>query len=120
MALKPLRWCPSCATTHKGVCPKRKGWSTGKRTGSGRGGRPWRRTRQRIFERDNYLCQEHLRKGRPVPVGLSGPSAGVCDHVVPLAEGGTDDDDNLQTLCRECSDAKTLAESQRARGASKL
>jgi 5-methylcytosine-specific restriction endonuclease McrA len=38
------------------------------------------------------------------------------DHITPKAEGGTDDHDNLQSICTECHDAKTQAEAQRARG----
>jgi 5-methylcytosine-specific restriction protein A len=34
----------------------------------------------------------------------------IRDHIKPLAEGGTDDDDNIQPLCQACSDLKTEAE----------
>jgi 5-methylcytosine-specific restriction protein A len=34
-------------------------------------------------------------------------AAEEVDHVVPLAKGGADDDTNLQSLCRECHQAKT-------------
>jgi len=36
------------------------------------------------------------------------------DHVIPLSEGGQDDDTNLQTLCRWHHDAKTALEQARA------
>ena len=39
--------------------------------------------------------------------------ATIRDHIVPLAEGGRDTDDNTQALCEACSDTKTAAESQR-------
>lgn len=39
--------------------------------------------------------------------------ATVADHVIPLAEGGRDDESNLQGLCGECHEVKTQAESQR-------
>ena len=42
------------------------------------------------------------------------------DHTVPLSEGGTDTDDNVQALCDECHEAKSKAESARARGRSKV
>jgi len=42
--------------------------------------------------------------------------ATIRDHIVPLAEGGTDDDDNVQPICKPCHDGKTLAESLRGRG----
>lgn len=38
------------------------------------------------------------------------------DHIVPLAEGGTDDDSNVQPLCDGCHREKTLAEALRGRG----
>lgn len=83
------------------------------RWGRGRGGRPWQRLRQRIFERDNYLCQKHLKNGRYVFVELHGPSerVGYCDHDIA---GGPDTEDNLQTLCKECHDQKTQRESREA------
>lgn len=39
----------------------------------------------------------------------------IADHIVPKAEGGTDDRSNYQGLCRPCHVAKTAAESGRAR-----
>ena len=38
---------------------------------------------------------------------------GICDHIVPRAEGGGEQPANLQWLCRACSDRKTLEESKR-------
>lgn len=39
------------------------------------------------------------------------------DHIVPLIDGGTDYDDNVQALCIACHKQKTKAEArQRARG----
>ena len=39
-----------------------------------------------------------------------GENAGVCDHKVSLAHGGTDDPDNLETLCQECAERKDAAD----------
>lgn len=36
--------------------------------------------------------------------------ATVSDHIKPLALGGTDTDDNVQCLCKDCHDAKTAQE----------
>lgn len=39
----------------------------------------------------------------------------VADHIVPKAEGGSDDRENYQGLCIDCDRVKTTAESTRAR-----
>ena len=65
--------------------------------------------RKRIRARDCSLCQECKRQGR-VTVGYP------VDHIVPLWNGGTDDDSNKQTLCQPCHDKKTKFEArQRSR-----
>jgi 5-methylcytosine-specific restriction protein A len=61
--------------------------------------------RERIRERDSYLCQECKRNGR-VTVGR------VVDHIIPLWAGGTDDESNKQLLCDPCHDAKTAREAK--------
>ncbi|WP_442920695.1 HNH endonuclease [Massilia sp. DD77] len=68
------------------------------------------RDRERIRARDCGLCQECKRQGRTT---LGHP----VDHIVPLWNGGSDDDSNKETLCVPCHDAKTAREArQRARG----
>jgi 5-methylcytosine-specific restriction protein A len=37
-----------------------------------------------------------------------GRPAEDVDHIVPLARGGTNDEANLQSLCRRCHVAKTM------------
>lgn len=71
-------------------------------------GRKLQAMRERLFK-GNPLCAECERQGR---VTL----ATQRDHIKPLAEGGTDDDDNVQGLCKPCHDAKSKDESQRGRG----
>ena len=66
-----------------------------------------------MFERDLYLCQICARENRLTWVDLHGPDAGICDHIVPLSQGGTDDEDNLQTICRPCDKRKTRQEAAR-------
>jgi 5-methylcytosine-specific restriction endonuclease McrA len=39
----------------------------------------------------------------------------IRDHVINLAEGGQDTEDNVQALCQACSDAKTQREAERGR-----
>lgn len=43
--------------------------------------------------------------------------ATVVDHIVPLAFGGTDTDDNVQSLCRDCDAVKTAMDSASQGGA---
>lgn len=55
-------------------------------------------TLQRIFERDGHHCQNPYCDG-------------ICDrltadHIVAVACGGNNDDDNLQTLCMTCNSRK--------------
>lgn len=79
-------------------------------------GSDWDKRRARILKRDKGLCQECLHGGVLTPVGDK-PFTAWCDHIVPKAEGGTDDDANLQTLCRPCHQLKTDMEKNRGRGA---
>lgn len=98
MALKTLR--PRLATiSTKAVNDTHQPKS---RWGHGRGGRPWRRKRDEIFKRDKYTCQVCGRVGGELEL----------DHIVNVARGGTDDDNNLQTICTACHKPKTHAESQ--------
>jgi len=65
----------------------------------------WRARRRRILIRDASRCRVC---GRVV----YGRAAHV-DHIIPLENGGTDDDANLQTLCERDHGRKTRGE-QRA------
>lgn len=70
------------------------------------GGRPARRGRRRakighslrrqVFERDAYRCRE-----------CGGYERLCVDHVHPHSKGGTDELDNLQTLCWRCNADKS-------------
>lgn len=56
----------------------------------------WKKTRQRIFSRDNYTCQYCGAYG----VQLE------CDHIIPVSKGGSNEDDNLVTACFHCNRSK--------------
>lgn len=71
------------------------------RYGQGRGGRPWRRLRDRILLRDRYTCQLCQRVCLPNDLD--------CDHVIAKAKGGTDDPSNLRALCRPCHKGRGAA-----------
>lgn len=80
--------------------------------GNGRGGRPWRRKRDRVLKRDGYLCQKCKAAGRIT-------EATQIDHEIPLAEGGSDDEYNLKSICAPCHEAKSKAEAGRGRNGSR-
>lgn len=63
-------------------------------------GKNWRKVRALALARDNHLCQDCLAKGRATP-------ATQVDHVIPKANGGGDDLDNLRSLCHSHHNEKT-------------
>ena len=67
----------------------------------------WQVRRARIATRDAYQCRDCGR----VAYGKSGHA----DHIVPLEEGGGDDDENLAWRCAARHGRKTREE-QRRRG----
>lgn len=106
MPMKPKRPCrfPGCPNLcedgeqyceeHRKLAEKQyehftRGYSTGKRYG-----RAWTRIRTRYVHK-HPLCEMCLKEGRYVPVE-------EVHHIVPLSEGGTNDESNLMSLCRSC------------------
>ncbi|MGV7210489.1 HNH endonuclease [Oxalobacteraceae bacterium A2-2] len=67
------------------------------------------RDRQSIRERDEGMCQECKRQGRT-------RLGSAVDHIVPLWQGGSDEDDNKELLCTPCHDAKTAQEAAQRGG----
>lgn len=63
-------------------------------------GRPsgpaWMMLRSETFARDDYTCTYCGERGGRLE----------CDHVVPVARGGSDDPSNLTTACRDCNRSK--------------
>jgi hypothetical protein len=52
-----------------------------------------------VFRRDNFTC---------VYCGASSPDVVLeCDHKVPVAKGGKDDQENLVTACFDCNRGKS-------------
>lgn len=64
----------------------------------------WRRVRLVILQRDSGIC--HVCRQ---------PGANEVDHIIPVAEGGTDEATNLAAIHRVCHRKKTGAEATRAR-----
>lgn len=50
----------------------------------------------RTFRRDEWTCRGCGSVGGDLTV----------DHVIPVSKGGTNDDGNLQTMCRSCNSRK--------------
>jgi 5-methylcytosine-specific restriction endonuclease McrA len=63
-------------------------------------GRALQRQRERVWLRDQGVC---ARCGHVTTF----PSGFEMDHIVALANGGTNDDANMQILHHECHEAKT-------------
>lgn len=115
-APKPCRHpgCGRLVSDGSGYCPshKKPGWDTKKTTAHQRGyGYAWQKLRLVVLKRDSGLCQPCLEKGK-ITV------ANTVDHKTPKAEGGNDDLENLQTICKRCHTMKTAMES--ARGGEKV
>jgi 5-methylcytosine-specific restriction protein A len=80
-------------------------------------GAAWEKTRERILERDNGICQPHLQRGLFA-------TGNQVDHVISKAEGRArgwsrdqiEADANLQTICGECHREKTARESRQPGG----
>jgi 5-methylcytosine-specific restriction endonuclease McrA len=60
------------------------------------------RLRQQCFERDDHECVECHSDYKI-----------VCDHIIRLVDGGTNEMKNLQTLCENCHKEKTSKEARR-------
>jgi len=105
MPTAPPRPCPQCGRLH---CQAHQveAWRTRRRPVVVRiRGRRLQQIRARLFAASPW-CVLCLKAGRTT-------RATIRDHVIPLAEGGPDDETNEQALCWQCSDAKTRAEAKR-------
>lgn len=85
-----------------------KEWTKGKSASQRGYGAGWRKRRLRVLLRDEYLCQPCLKVGRLT-------EANQVDHILNKADGGADDDLNLQAICVECHKRKTARENKRGR-----
>jgi len=56
--------------------------------------------RKYVFERNSYQCQSCQK------IDLTAKNLQV-DHIIPLAQGGSNDCSNLQTLCAKCNREKS-------------
>ena len=72
----------------------------------------WQQLRERILKRDGHLCRCDDCQGGALRLTV----ANEVDHIVPKAQGGTDDPGNLRAIGHDCHKAKTAKESAAARG----
>jgi 5-methylcytosine-specific restriction protein A len=111
MPNRPLSACsyPGCAgrATDRGRCGQHARTREQLRgTAASRGyGAKWRRQRATYFAEQPY-CVVCLADGQY-------KLATDLDHVVPREQGGSDEWDNLQGLCKEHHSAKTMRQSVR-------
>lgn len=99
---------PSLRPRKVGAARKLSNWTTTRKSRQARGyGRAHERMRDQVL-REEPLCRICASENRVA-------ATEIADHIKPKAEGGTDDRDNYQGLCRPCHAAKTTRESARAR-----
>lgn len=77
----------------------------------------WQRPEQPKYGPEFYRNRALVRRRARGLCELDGcPNAlAAVDHMVPVAEGGSDTLENLQALCKPHHDAKTAAEAARGR-----
>jgi 5-methylcytosine-specific restriction protein A len=115
MPSKPRKPCcyPDCpALTHERYCPQHKKLTEAQYDKYQRDpdsvkryGQLWRKIRAR-FLKEHPLCEMCKREGKLTP-------AKQVHHVVPLANGGTNESNNLMSVCLACHSTITAKEGGR-------
>lgn len=109
---KPCNKCRVLVYDGTERCDKHKikPWSNKKETKHKRlVGRKLQHIRQQVF-REQPFCNGFYCAGSKVKTMVE-----VLDHIVALSQGGTNDRENLQGLCKRCHDKKTAQESMAGR-----
>ena len=75
-------------------------------------GRAWKSIRDRHIA-EHPLCEMCKKQGRITP-------AEEVHHIKPLSQGGTHDDSNLMSLCKECHSRITAKEGDRWHNKSRI
>ncbi|MET8143326.1 HNH endonuclease signature motif containing protein [Sphaerisporangium sp. NPDC005288] len=78
---------------------------------------PWSVTSARNLERPKNaatLIRRARRRDRERCYVCGGPGR-IVDHVTPVAEGGTWDQDNLRCICERCHEIKSRQEAARGK-----
>ncbi len=100
--MSPTRPLTPCAAAgchvlvRRGRCVghARRPWSRRPRRRPGGSGWEWQRIRDRVLERDGYICQH------------CGARAVTADHIVGVAAGGSDEMNNLVASCADCNERR--------------
>lgn len=106
---KRRRWHPECVDVYNASDPREARRRVRKRD----------RGRCAVCRVDTYKVRRELLKigrGRAKAIRAQGYKTGKSfwelDHMVPLIDGGSHEDDNLQTLCTPCHTSKTAEEAR--------
>lgn len=97
MATKPTRSTRRVGSHSQGAAP----WTTKKRSKATRNTYPdnWVELKKKVLARDNYTCckcNRHVNELHLLGLQLQ------VDHIIRLADGGTNALINLQSLCSRC------------------
>jgi 5-methylcytosine-specific restriction protein A len=102
MPHSPAKICNFCHVMYRGLCKCRQKHKDKHRPSAAKRGydRQWRKRRLSVISRDPIcrMCRDQLTQ--------------EVDHIKRKAEGGTDDMNNLQGLCRACHQDKTISENR--------
>lgn len=95
------------------------------------GSRRWKRLREAILVRDDYVCRvlvdertgwpsdrgDAVECGRQLDTGaiVGRPEYPVADHIIDRADGGSDDPANLRAACWLCNGRKAAARTNAGR-----
>lgn len=127
MPQRPQRPCrhKGCRNLHRnanGYCDQHQAEASKSRWGKSKWGEKsaaergydheWRKLRASIMERDKWLCQPCMRHGVLT-------EATEVDHIISKADGGSDDPENLQAICKVCHRIKTAFDSAASRKGAK-
>lgn len=102
--------CGKTTTERHGYCETHQAqasWGSFQQQQSRKGKRvyttkAWKQTREHVKNLAKCLCINCLTKPNPVV-----KSGSICEHIIPVAKGGTEQLENLSFFCDSCAKTKT-------------